>query len=129
MAFYAGLWCMLRDLARGGNMPPHLEDVAMACNGPIEVAHLGDRGATGTGGWRRAPDATTAPLCRRHHRAIDGTVGGKARWYVALFREGQQELRAKLVYFANAYWEGLTDHGRKHWDALAASRASATRGA
>lgn len=119
MAFYSSLWCMLRDLARGGNIATRDVEAAMACDGPIEVAHLGDRGASGTGGWRRCPDAQTAPLCRKHHRGIDGGVGGRARWYVALGRAGQQELREKLVFFADAYWDGLTEAQREEWNARA----------
>jgi hypothetical protein len=121
MKFYSQLWCLLRDLANNGNLQPHLVDAGLACRGPIEVAHLGDRGATGTGGWRRAPDRATAPLCRKHHRAIDGKVGGKAPWYVALGRHGQQELRAKLVQFAGFYWDGLNDEGRAAWERRAAA--------
>lgn len=130
MAFYSSLWCMLRDLANGGNIEPRLMSVTLACGGPVEVAHLGDRGATGTGGWRRAPDKLTAPLCRKHHRAIDGTVGGKAKWYVELGREGQQELREKLVRFAGYYWDGLAPHGREEWDRRAeAQRVASSRSA
>jgi len=125
MAFYASLWCILRDIALTGNIEPHLVEAATACGrgtywSGIEVAHIGDRGATGTGGWRRAPDDKTAPLCRKHHKAIDGKEGGKAPWYVALGRDGQRELRAKLVRFASYYWDGLTDDGRAHWDVRAA---------
>lgn len=129
MAFYSSLWCMLRDLARGGSIPPANVSAAMACDGPIEVAHLGDRGATGTGGWRRAPDATTAPLCRHHHRGIDGKVGGKAPWYVALGREGQSELRGLLVLFSSNYWDGLTPAGRAEWDANAERQRKERRAA
>ena len=127
MAFYSSLWCMLRDISRAGRLPTPINEVTQACEGPIEVAHLGDRGATGTGGWRRAPDAKTAPLCRHHHRSIDGRVGGKAPWYVALGREGQRELRADLVLFADLYWQGLTEEGRAHWDAVASSRGGDRR--
>lgn len=130
MLFYSQLWCMLRDLSRGGNIEPHLMKAAEDCGrgsywGGLEVAHLGDRGATGTGGWRRAPDDKTAPLCRKHHKAIDGKEGGKARWYVAMGRLEQQELRAKLVRFAGYYWDGLSDHGRAHWNELAAAQRRA----
>lgn len=127
MLFYSRLWCMLRDIALTGNVEPRLIGVATDCGkGPfwsgIEVAHLGDRGATGTGGWRRAPDDKTAPLCRKHHKAIDGKEGGKAPWYVALGREGHRELRAKLIRFAGYYWDALTDDGRAHWETQAAAR-------
>lgn len=131
MAFYSNLWCILRDLAQGGNIEPDLIEVASDCGrgawGTIEVAHLGDRGAKGTGGWRRAPDKLTAPLCRKHHRAIDGTVGGRAPWYVSRGREWQQELRAKLVRFASYYWDGLAPHVRAEWDRKAAEQRLAAR--
>lgn len=121
MLFYSGLWCMLRRLARNGNIPPANVAIIMSYGGPIEVAHLGDRGATGSGGWRRAPDRLTAPLSRDAHRAIDGKVGGKAPWYVALGREGQRELRRLLVLFADNYWQMLTPEGRAEWDRKAAA--------
>jgi hypothetical protein len=123
MAFYAHLWCMLLDLARGGNAEPRHMEAWLACEGPIEVAHLGARA-----GWRRCSDDQTAPLCRKHHRQIDGKVGGRARWFVELGREGQREVREKLIRFAGYYWDGLTPEGRGEWDRRAAAeRDAATR--
>jgi hypothetical protein len=118
MAFYSQLWCMMRDLARTGNVVPSAIPDAMNCTGRIEVAHLGSRA-----GWRRCSDAETAPLCRQHHRDLDGRVGGKASWYVALGRAGQAELRGRLVQFADFYWQTLTPKQRDEWDAKA-SRGS-----
>jgi hypothetical protein len=111
MRFYSSLWCMLLDLSNGGNLSPALMSSILACGGPVEVAHLGPRA-----GWRRGKDAETAPLCRKHHRAIDGTVGGRAPWYVALGRDGQRELREKLVRFAGYYWDGLAPYVRQRWN-------------
>lgn len=120
MAFYGSLWCMLRDLARTGNIEPHLVSECMDCGVPdgmakaIEVAHLGERP-----GYRRAPDWTTAPLCWKHHKAIDGKEGGKAPWYVALGRERQLELRQKLWETADHYWRMLTPATQGSWNDLA----------
>jgi hypothetical protein len=125
MAFYGNLWCMLRDLAQGGNIEPRNVQAAMACDGEVQVAHLGKRGAAGTGGWRRAPDDKTAPLCRHHHDVIDGRTGRRARaWFVELGRTGQDYLREKLIQFAAFYWDGLAPSGREEWERRAAAERS-----
>jgi hypothetical protein len=89
-----------------------------ACLGRTEVAHLGDRA-----GWRRCPDSETAPLCRHHHQDIDGRIGGRAPWYVALGREGQRALRERLVARADLRWSTLTTNQRQDWNARAMERA------
>jgi hypothetical protein len=88
------------------------------CFGCIEVAHLGERA-----GWRRCPDRQTGPLCQRHHRDIDGRIGGRAPWYVALGREGQRALRGRLVARADLRWSTLTGNQRADWEARAMERA------
>jgi hypothetical protein len=125
MAFYSHLWCMVRELASTGGTWPKYEDAMLAmlaCSGPIEVAHLGARA-----GWRRGKDSETAPLCRQHHRDIDGRVGGRAPWYVALGRDSQRDVREKLVAMAAAYWDYLSDSGRASWDARAAAQRAGER--
>jgi hypothetical protein len=124
MAFYHSLWCMLRDLARGGNVEPRHMMAALACEGPIEVAHLGERA-----GYRRCSDAETAPLCRRHHRGIDGTVGGRAKWYSELGREDQRDLRDRLIRFSAYYWDGLTPAEQAKWEQIAEARRAGARAA
>ncbi len=74
-------------------------DLAELCSGRIEVAHLS---LGKTAGRRRAPDAQTAPICHQHHTDIDGKIGGKGPWYVALGYEGQQKLRRWLIDWADA---------------------------
>jgi hypothetical protein len=117
MAFVKTLPCGLADafFVVAGSLtdgpPPGL------CSGPIECMHLGDRA-----GWRRCSDDETAPGCRTHHRGIDGTVGGRAPWYVALGRDGQRALRAELVSRASEAWGALGEAGQKHWRELAAAR-------
>jgi len=119
MAFVKTLPCGLADaffVVAGGLVgAPQPE----ACAGHVEAAHLGDRA-----GFRRCSDDETAPLCRRHHRVpgIDGNVGGRAPWYVALGRDGQRALRAELVSLATEEWEALGEAGRRHWDEMAAAR-------
>lgn len=92
------------------------------CSGHIECMHLGDRA-----GWRRCPDAETAPGCRAHHRDIDGQVGGRGKWYVALGREGQRAFRDELASMASDAWESLGVAGRAHWDELAAASRAEQR--
>lgn len=120
MLFYATLWCMLRDMGQGGNIEPHLLTAALACEGEVQVAHLGERGGRGTGGWRRAPDAKSAPLCRKHHDELDGRAGRRARkWFVDMGRVGQQHMKNQLVFFAGAYWNNLAPDQQETWNARA----------
>lgn len=120
MLFYSTLWCILRDMARSGNIEPSRIDAAMACDGPIEVAHLGPRA-----GWRRCGDGKTAPLCRKHHREIDGKIGGRGPWFVSLGRERQLEIREKLTDFADNYWRMLTPAEQQGWDDKAVAQRAA----
>lgn len=84
------------------------------CDSIIEVMHLGSKRKRG--GWRRADDSETARGCRVHHRGIDGTVGGRGPWYVALGEDGQTELRRRLVALNDAEWLALTPESRALWD-------------
>lgn len=75
-------------------------------------------------GRRRGPDKHGAPGCALgpdagHHKEIDGRVGGKGRWYVALGYEGQQRFRERLRSRALARWDALTPEERAEWDTRA----------
>lgn len=82
------------------------------CTGPVQVMHLREHASQ-----KRAPDYRTAPGCKHHHQDIDGKVGGRGPWYVALGREGQRALRDRLVARANLRWLMLTGNQRADWDA------------
>ena len=119
MAFYKSLPCgLLEAMSALEKVSIHQARVWVDfCDGVVEVAHLGPRA-----GWRRGKDAETAPLCRKHHRDIDGQVGGKAPWYVARGREGQFAVRARLIAQADALWFALDPEQRAEWDARAELR-------
>jgi hypothetical protein len=87
------------------------------CEGRVEVMHLRSESSQ-----HRAPDYRTAPGCKRHHVGIDGAIGGRAPWYVALGREGQRALREALVARADLKWSTLTGRERDDWQARATSR-------
>lgn len=76
-----------------------------------------------TVGRRRGPDMHGAPGCGGlppgHHEQIDGGLGGHARWYVALGRDGQQRLRERLRARALARWGNLTQAERDNWNTMA----------
>lgn len=121
MLFYKSMPCMLA----GGMAMLRTVSTAQArvwvdfCDGPTEAAHLGPRA-----GFRRCPDNQTAPLCRKHHRqpGIDGNVGGRAKWYVAMNRSDQLRLRQILWTQADLLWLALPDHVRSEWNQRAAGR-------
>lgn len=82
-----------------------------------------------TVGRRRGPDKHGAGGCalgteEGHHREIDGRIGGKGRWYVALVYEGQQRLRERLRSRSLARWEALSPEQQAEWDCRAASRSA-----
>jgi hypothetical protein len=87
------------------------------CHGRVEVMHLRD-----TASQHRAKDHLTAPGCVRHHHDIDGDLGGRAPWYVALGREGQRALREQLIARADLKWSTLTGAQRADWEARAMER-------
>lgn len=93
------------------------------CLGAVQFMHL-----PLTVGRRRGPDMHGAAGCEVHHHDIDGDVGGKGPWYVALGYEGQQRLRERLRSRSLARWEALTPEARAEWDRMAAEwRASLRR--
>lgn len=85
------------------------------CRGRLEFSHLSDLKRYDVGD-------IGAALCWTIHRGIDGKEGGKAKWYVALSREGQRTIRMRLANRARAAWDALTDAEREHWEAIAAAR-------
>lgn len=70
-------------------------------------------------GRRRAPDHSGACGCVTHHQGIDGKIGGKAPWYVALGFDGQQRLKLRLVTRQREAWDALGPVEQARWDILA----------
>lgn len=95
----------------------HLLGIKHVCTGPLEFAHLSDKKRYDIGD-------VGACLCRdAAHRGIDGKVGGKATWYVALGKRGQNLLvRMRLSNRARAAWDALTPAQRAEWDRKAAEQ-------
>lgn len=99
----------------------HLLSVSHDCSfEPVEFAHLHDL-------RRYAPGDVGAGLCRPVHRGIDGKVGGKLPWYVALGYDGQHMIRMRLANRARAAWDALTDEQRAEWERKAAAWRSSGR--
>ena len=88
-------------------------------SGPVEFAHLSNRRRYDTGD-------IGACLHQWIHRGIDGKEGGKAPWYVALERSGQNLFRMRLANRARAAWERLTPEQRAEWDRRAAAQRKGT---
>lgn len=100
---------------------PTFEALALGpqpCGGRRQYMHLHLEEGSG----KRAPDHQGAIGCEDHHKDIDGKVGGKGRWYVALGGEGQLRLRRRLVERQCARWDELTQTGRAIWDRIAKVR-------
>lgn len=120
MLFYKSMPCMLADgMAMLRTVSTSQARVWVDfCDGSTEAAHLGPRKGY------RAPDNQTAPLCRRHHRepGIDGNVGGRAKWYVALSPEDRLRLRQILWTQADLLWLALPVRVREEWNRRATAR-------
>lgn len=88
------------------------------CRGRREYMHLHLEEGSGV----RAPDHQGAIGCEGHHEDIDGEVGGKGPWYVALGRDGQLRLKRRLVDRQRARWDALAPEERAHWDEVGEAR-------
>lgn len=86
----------------------------------VEFAHLGYRRRYDTGD-------IGAGLCSEVHHGIDGREGGKAPWYVALGRRGQELLRMHLSNRARRAWNALTPRERDAWDERAKAQLADIR--
>lgn len=53
------------------------------CQGRVEADHAGKKPA----GWRKAPDRTCIPLCKKHHRQRDTFAGIFRDWTGEMMRE------------------------------------------
>lgn len=112
MAFCHDRGCELRRDVDTQN----LLGLVHVCKGPVQFAHLSDLkrydvGDKGSG------------LCRdAAHQGIDGMVGGKAPWYVALGKDGQKLIRDRLANRARRAWEAFTDEQRAAWEDIAVAR-------
>lgn len=107
--------CLDADLRALLVVPPQ-------CSGLLEFAHLSDKKRYDVGD-------IGACLHQSIHRGIDGKLGGKATWYVALERSGQHLIRTRLANRARRAWDELTTDQRADWDRLAAEQRRATRAA
>jgi alkylhydroperoxidase/carboxymuconolactone decarboxylase family protein YurZ len=92
------------------------------CQGRLEFAHLSDKKRYDVGD-------VGACLCQTTHKGIDGKVGGKAPWYVALDRTGQRMIRMRLADRARRDWDALTPAQRAHWDDVGELRRKELRAA
>lgn len=120
MLFYKTLECDAAGaLAQLLNIPvQRAREIVGPCDGLVEAAHLGKRKGY------RAPDDQTAPLCTCHHRCpgIDGNIGGRATFYVALSLPDRDRCRRLLYLRAAVSWNHLTDAQRAGWVDRAAER-------
>lgn len=109
------IWTLVGEIPEARDAIRLLEQ----CNGPIEYMHLGSKRKNG--GWHKCDDEEGASGCRCHHRApgIDGGVGGKARWYMALDVDGQALFKKRLIQRQQERWDALTDEQRANWGQLA----------
>lgn len=88
------------------------------CRGRVEVMHLREHAQQ-----HRASEDRVAPGCgHQHHKDIDGKVGGRGPWWVALGRELQAKLKDALSARATAAWMALSPEERAGWDAKAAAQ-------
>lgn len=73
---------------------------SMDCNGPVEAAHVGDRGLS-----RKSNDEETIPLCSGHHRLNRKALHNMGR----LFFEHHRIDKIQLVLDLNKKWEAMKD--------------------
>lgn len=88
------------------------------CSGRRQYMHLHLEDDGGV----RPPDHQGAIGCEGHHKDIDGKVGGKGRWYVTLFADGQLRLKRRLVTRQRARWDALTPEQRAYWNEIGEAR-------
>jgi hypothetical protein len=116
MAFAHGRGC---ELARN-HEAQLLAGFVHACdpNDRIEFAHLSEKKRYDVGD-------IGAGLCATIHRGIDGKVGGKATWYVAMGKEGQRLFGVRLSVSARVAWMQMSEWEREQFEAGSPARERA----
>lgn len=65
------MWALGLDVVRAS-----VDAINSPCEGRVEADHAGRKPA----GWRKAPDRTCIPMCKKHHRERDTFSGMFRHW-------------------------------------------------